>query len=111
MDILRKEIPVEINGEVYKLVLDFEAAMNFQKYYGKSILVGLDAVSKEQDIVALGCLIAACLKAGEGKDEKSVGLEFIEGLDFMNTLPIFMEAIPELVDNSLPKEDKKNKKK
>lgn len=111
MDILRKEIPIEINGETYKMILDFEAAMNFQKYYGKSILVGLDAISKEQDMVALGCLIASCLKTGEGKDEKSVGLEFIGELDFINSLPIFMEAIPQLVDNSLPKEKKGVKKK
>lgn len=108
MDILRKEIPLEINGVEYKFVLDFKSAMDFQKFYGKSILIGLDAISTEQDVEALGCLVASCLKVGEGKEEKGVGLEFIGQLDFLKTLPMFMEVIPQLVENSLPKDDEEN---
>lgn len=108
MNILRKEVPIEINEEKYKFILDFGAAIEFQKLYGKSILVGLDKISTDQDIVALGYLVAACLKTGEGKNQKSVGLDFVNGLDFIGSLPMFMEVLPKLVENSLPKDDEEN---
>lgn len=108
MEILRKEVPIEINGVNYKFILDFGAAIHFQKLYGKSILVGLEEISQNQDIEALGYLVASCLKTGEGKDEKSVGVEFINELDFISSLPMFMEVLPKLVENSLPKDTEEN---
>lgn len=108
MNIQRKEIPMEINGENYAFVLDFESAIEFQSSYGKSIFVGLSKLSEEQDLFAMANLIASCLK---NKDGKPVGMEFVKGLDLMSGLELFMSKLTQLVDNSVPKEEKPTKKK
>lgn len=109
MNIQRKVIPMEINGEAYEFILDFQSAIDFNMMYGKSIFVGLSKLSEEQDLLALASLIASCLK---NKDGEAVGMDFVKKLDLMSSLEYFMEKITELVDNALPKEDgKKTKKK
>lgn len=108
MNIQRKEIPMEINGEKYSFVLDFESAIEFQSTYGKSIFVGLSKLSEEQDLLAMASLIASCLKDKSGKP---VGMEFVKGLDLMSGIETFMDKLTELVDNSIPKEKKPIKKK
>lgn len=107
MNIQRKVIPMEIEGEKYEFILDFESAIEFQSEYGKSIFVGLSKISEEQDLLALACLIASCLK----KDGKAVGMEFIKKFDLMSGLEMFMDKLTLLVDNSIPKEEKPTKKK
>ena len=62
---------------------------------------------KKQDIKALACLIASCLKDEDG----CVGVEFVKEIDLMNGLPFFMEKIGELMENSLPMEEDEDKKK
>lgn len=108
MSIMRKAIKINIENNEYDLILDFESAMVFQDLYGESVFLGIDKIIQHQDIKALACLIASCLKDEEG----CVGMEFVKGIDLMNGLPFFMEKIGELMENSLPIEDEKvNKKK
>lgn len=106
MNIKRKVIPVEIEGKDYEFVLDFRSAMDFQDMYGKSIFEGLDRLGKSQDLKALGCLIASCLK----EDGKGVGFDFVAELDLMTALEFFMGKIEELMANSLPQETDNKKK-
>lgn len=108
MNIKRKVIPVEIEGKEYDFVLDFRSAMDFQDMYGKSIFEGLDRLGKTQDIKALGCLIASCLK--EKENGKGVGFDFVADLDLMSALEYFMGKIEELMNNSLPQETDNKKK-
>lgn len=108
MNIQRKVIKVELNEKEYDFILDFESAIEFQGAYKKSIFIGLSKISEEQDLLALACLIASCLKNEKGKP---VGMEFVKKMDLMSTVEYFMGKISELVDNSLPVEDEPNKKK
>lgn len=108
MNIQRKVIKVELNEKEYDFILDFESAIEFQGVYKKSIFIGLSKISEEQDLLALACLIASCLKNEKGKP---VGMEFVKKMDLMSTVEYFMGKISELVDNSLPVEDEPNKKK
>lgn len=108
MNIIRKEIPIEINEKEYNFILDFESAIEFQMNYGKSIFVGLSKLSEEQDLLALAVLIASCLK---GEDGKPVGMDFVKKLDLMSSMELFMDKLTALVDNSVPKEEKPTKKK
>ena len=107
MNIMRKAIKVEIENNEYDLVLDFESAMVFQYLYNESIFLGIDKIIQKQDIKALACLIASCLKDEDG----CVGMEFVKEIDLMNGLPFFMEKIGELMENSLPMEEDEDKKK
>ena len=91
MNIMRKAIKVEIENNEYDLVLDFESAMVFQDLYNESIFLGIDKIIQKQDIKALACLIASCLKDEDG----CVGMEFVKEIDLMNGLPFFMEKIGE----------------
>ncbi len=108
MNIKRKVINIELNGKEYDFILDFASAIDFQEYYGKSIFVGLEKISSEQDLVALAKLIASCLKT---KDGKSVGMEFVKNIDLVEGSQFFISKIQELMENSLPKEKDDNKKK
>ena len=93
MNIFRKPIKVEIENKEYDFVLDFESAIVFQDLYGKSIFFGIDKITKEQDIKALGCLIASCLK---DKDTfKCVGMDFVRKVDLMEGLPFFTDKLAE----------------
>lgn len=108
MNIQRKVIKIELDGKEYDFILDFESAIEFQGLYKKSIFIGLSKISEEQDLMALACLIASCLKNEKGKP---VGIDFVKKLDLMSTVEYFMNKLSELVDNSLPVEDEPNKKK
>lgn len=107
MNIMRKPIKMEIEGKEYDFILDFESAIEFQDLYGKAIFVGIDKITREQDLKALGCLIASCLKY----NDKPVGMKFVKKIDLMNGLPFFMEQVGKLMENSLPAEDDPDKKK
>ena len=107
MNILRKPISIELNGKAYDFILDFESAIVFQDLYKKSIFMGIDEITRTQDLKALSCLIASCLKDKNG----SVGMDFVYGIDLMNGLPFFMEKLGELMENSLPEEDSDSDKK
>lgn len=107
INIFRKPIKVEIENKEYDFILDFESAIVFQDLYGKSIFLGIDKITKEQDIRALSCLIASCLK-----DEKGcVGMKFVKKIDLMEGLPFFTEKLGELMENSIPHSDNEDKKK
>ena len=107
MNIMRKVIKVEIENNEYDLVLDFESAITFQDLYGESIFLGIDKIIQHQDIKALACLMASCLKDEDG----CVGMDFVMQIDLMGGLQFFMEKIGELMENSLPMEDEKVAKK
>ena len=107
MNIMRKAIKVEIENNEYDLVLDFESAMVFQDLYNESIFLGIDKIIQKQDIKALACLIASCLKDEDG----CVGMEFVKEIDLMNGLPFCMEKIGEFMEHSLPMEEDEDKKK
>ena len=62
INIFRKPVIVEIEGKEYDFVLDFESAIVFQDLYGESVFVGIDKITKDQDLKALACLVASCLK-------------------------------------------------
>ena len=107
INIMRKVIKVNIENNEYDLILDFESAIEFQDLYGESIFLGIDKIIQSQDVKALACLIASCLKDEDG----CVGMEFVKEIDLMNGLPFFMEKIGELMENSLPMEEDEDKKK
>lgn len=108
MNIQRKVIKIELDGKEYDFILDFESAIEFQGLYKKSIFIGLSKISEEQDLIALACLLASCLKDEKGKP---VGMDFVKKLDLMATVEYFMNKLSELVDNSLPVDNESNKKK
>ena len=107
MSIKRKAMKVEIENNEYDLILDFESAMEFEDLFGESIFLGIDKIIQKQNVKALACLIASCLKGEDG----CVGMEFVKEIDLMNGLPFFMEKIGELMENSLPMEEDEDKKK
>ena len=107
MNIMRKPIKMMIEEKEYDFILDFESAIEFQDLYGKSIFLGIDKITREQDIKALGCLIASCLKY----NNKPGGMKFVRQMDLMTGLPYFMEQITALMENSLPNEDNVDKQK
>ena len=107
MNIMRKVIKVEIENNEYDLVLDFGSAMEFQDLFGESIFLGIDKIIQEQDIKALSCLIASCLK----NEDECVGMDFVKKIDLMNGLPFFVDILGELMENSLPVEESEGKKK
>ena len=109
MNIQRKAIAMDIEGKDYEFVLDFESAIEFQDIYKKSIFVGIDKISKEQDLMAMACLIASCLKDIE--TGKCVGMDFVKKIDLIGGLEVFMSKITELMDNSLPTGDGATEKK
>lgn len=107
MNIMRKVIKTKIENNEYDLVLDFESAMEFQDLYGESIFLGIDKIIQKQDVKALACLVASCLKGEDG----CVGMDFVKQIDLINGLPFFVEKIGELMENSLPIEDENVDKK
>lgn len=109
MNINRKVIKIELEGKEFDFILDFESAMEFQSAYGKSIFIGLQKVSEEQDLLALGCLMASALK--DQRTGKAIGIDVVGKFDLLSSLEPIMECLGELVDNSLPTETDDNKKK
>ena len=107
INIKRKAIKVDIENNEYDLILDFESAIEFEDLFGESIFIGIDKIIQKQNVKALACLIASCLKNEDG----CVGMEFVKEIDLMDGLPFFMEKIGELMENSLPTEENVDKKK
>ena len=62
VNIMRKAVKVEIENNEYDFILDFESAIIFQDLFGDSIFLGIDKIIQKQDVKALACLIASCLK-------------------------------------------------
>ena len=106
MDIIRKVIKIELNGQEMGMVLDFESAITYQELTGESILKGVQRISKEMDIKALCCLMASVLR---DKNDNLVGIDFIKKLDMMNGMNFFMDNIMQLMENAMPKDDDKKK--
>ncbi|MGL5718295.1 MAG: hypothetical protein ACRCX2_35150 [Paraclostridium sp.] len=104
MNLKRKVIIVEHLGEKFEMILDFESAIEFEDLYGKSIFEGIKKISTEQNIKALACLLASCLK----KNGKCVGMDFVKGMDLMANLEFFMTKLGELMDNSLDTDSEEN---
>lgn len=104
MNLKRKAIEIKINEEVYEMILDFESAIEFEDLYGKSIFEGIRRISTDQNIKALACLIASCVK----KNGKCVGMEFVKGMELMSNLEFFVEKLGELMDNSLDADKEEN---
>ena len=50
MNIMRKPIKMQIEEKEYDFILDFESAIEFQDLYGKSIFLGIDKITREQEI-------------------------------------------------------------
>ena len=109
INIFRKPVIIEIEGKEYDFILDFESAIVFQDLYGKSIFVGIDKITKEQDLKALSCLIASCLK--DPDTFKCVGMNFVKKIDLISGLPFFTDRIADLLTASLPENKEENKKK
>lgn len=107
MSLKKRVIEIEIDKKAYEMALDFESAIEFQDIYGKPIFDGIQDITNKQDVKAMAVLIASCLK----ENGKCVGMEFVKGLDLMQYLPMFMEKLGELMNNSLPTEDKETKSK
>lgn len=100
MNLKRKTVEVTIDEVVYDLVLDFESAIDFEDIYGKSVFEGIRKISQEQNIKALACLIACCLKDENG----AVGMDFVKKLDLMEYLELFIEKLGDLMANSIEEE-------
>lgn len=104
MNLKRKPIVIKIGKEKYEMILDFESAIEFEDLYGKSIFEGIRKISTEQNIKALACLIASCVK----KDETCVGMDFVKGMDLMSNLEFFIDKLGDLMDNSLDTDSEEN---
>lgn len=104
MNLKRKVIEIKINEEKYEMILDFESAIEFEDLYGKSIFEGIKKVSTEQNIKALACLIASCVK----KDGECVGMDFVKGMDLMTNLEFFISKLGELMENALDTDSEEN---
>lgn len=104
MNLKRKVIDIKIGKEKYEMILDFESAIEFEDLYGKSIFEGIKKISTEQNVKALACLIASCVK----KDGKCVGMEFVKGMDLMSNLEFFIGKLGDLMDNSLDTDSEEN---
>lgn len=104
MNLKRKPIVIKMGKEKYEMILDFESAIEFEDLYGKSIFEGIRKISTEQNIKALACLIASCVK----KDETCVGMDFVKGMDLMSNLEFFIDKLGDLMDNSLDTDSEEN---
>lgn len=104
MNLKRKVIDIKIGKEKYEMILDFESAIEFEDLYGKSIFEGIKKISTEQNVKALACLIASCVK----KDGKCVGMEFVKSMDLMSNLEFFIGKLGDLMDNSLDTDSEEN---
>ena len=104
MNLKRKVIDLKIGKEKYEMILDFESAIEFEDLYGKSIFEGIKKISTEQNIKALACLIASCVK----KDGTCVGMDFVKGMDLMSNLEFFIGKLGDLMDNSLDTDSEEN---
>lgn len=104
MNLKRKTIEIKLENKTYEMILDFESAIEFEDLYGKSIFEGIKKISTEQNIKALACLIASCVK----EDGKCVGMDFVKGMDLMSNLEFFIEKLGELMDNSLETDSEEN---
>ena len=108
MNLKKKVIEVVIDDKKYEMALDFESAIEFQELYGKSVIDGVNEITTKQDIKAMACLIASCLK----HNGRCVGMDFVRGLDLMKYLTLFTEKLAELMMNSFGEsEETDNKKK
>lgn len=74
--------------------------IDFEDIYGKSVFEGIRKISQEQNIKALACLIACCLKDDDG----AVGMDFVKKLDLMEYLELFIEKLGDLMANSIEEE-------
>lgn len=99
MNLIRKPVKVELNGENYEMIIDMQAAITYDQYRGESILQGLDKVLEHSDMTALAFIVASCLK----KDDVAVGIDFVNQIDMFDFVEIFMPKIGELMSNGLPK--------
>ena len=106
MNIIRKVVKIELNGQEMGMVLDFESAITYQELTGESILKGVQKISSDMDIKALCCLMASVLR---DKDDNLVGVDFVKKLDMMSGMEFFMENVMQLMDNAMPKDDGKKK--
>lgn len=106
MNLVRKPITMEINGEEFELILDMESAINYQDLADESILIGIDKIVEKSDLKRLSYLIASCLKY----QDKCVGMDFVKKIDIFEAMEIFLPKIGELMTNSLPKATEDEKK-
>ena len=101
MNINRKKTFIELNGRKYAMVLDFESAIYFQENTGKSIFEGINNIGKNQDMLSLAYLVGATLR---DKNDNLVGVDFVKRLDLVNSLEPLMQAMGDLMENSIQKE-------
>lgn len=104
MNLKRKVIELKINEEKYEMILDFESAIEFEDLYGKSIFEGIKKISTQQNIKALACLLASCIK----KDGKCIGMDFVKNMDLITNLEFFLGKLGELMDNALDADSEEN---
>lgn len=100
MNLKKKTVEVVIDEVVYDLVLDFGSAIDFEDMYGKSIFEGIRKISTEQNVKALACLIACCLR----EEDEPVGMNFVREMDLMGSLDLFIEKLGDLMANSIEEE-------
>lgn len=106
MNLVRKPIKMELNGEEFEFVLDMESAIDYQDLADESVLVGIDKIIEKSDLKRLSFLIASCLKF----KDKSVGIDFVKKLDIFEAMELFLPKIGELMLNGLPKASEDEKK-
>ena len=107
MSLKKKVIELEIENKKYEMALDFESPIEFQELYGKSVIEGVSDITTKQDIKAMACLVASCLKY----NGKCVGMDFVKRLDLMKYLTLFTEKLGELMSNSFDMEEENSDKK
>lgn len=108
MNINRKVVEIELCGKKMNMILDFESAIYYQENTKESIFKGVSRIGKDMDVIAFAYLIASTLR---DEEDKIVGIDFVKKLDLMSSVDLFMDKLGDLMENSLPVNDPKKKKK
>lgn len=98
---LNNVIKLKIEEENYEISINIGKMINCERISGKSF-IPLVQEAEQGSILALSQILSECLS----KDGKSVGIDFISGLDF----DVFDELIQPLIgaiNNSFPDSSKK----
>lgn len=108
MNIQRKEIELELNGEKYYAILDFAAAVDFESRTGKSITKEIQNLIKNESLLTLANIMASVIKK---ENNKCVGINFISELDLIDATNYFIGIMEQLIELGLPKAEPESEKK
>lgn len=108
MNIVKKVIDLEINGEKLVATFDMLSIATYKKLTGKSVLKGMQGLAEMDEEVILN-FMASTIR--EDEKAKPIGEELFEKYDILGLLLNFTEPIMGLIADSMPKQQKGGKAK